>query len=110
MSSAKLPLKKFSKSEIRVSEYLVSRGWKLLFHDVEILGVQIDLLMRAPEGTLTILEVKSGSALARLAPAQKRRLIRISNFLAQWEPVDLQLAFVSRLNLRLLPVDPALTE
>jgi len=86
---------------------LVRRGWKFLFHDVGILGVQLDLLMRDPSGILMIVEVKTQGRgrLAHLNWSQRRRLMRIAAFLAQWEPVELRLALVEGHDLRLLPVD-----
>ena len=84
---------------------MANRGWKFLFHNVEVRGVQVDLLMRTPDGLLTLIEVKTGGEAARLAWSQRRRLLRVTTFLAQFEPVELQLALVSRGNLRLVPVD-----
>lgn len=83
----------------------MKRGWKFLFHNVEVRGVQVDLLMRDPSGLLTVIEVKTGSEIARLAKNQRLRLLRVTTFLGQFEPVELQLVFVSRANLRLVPVD-----
>lgn len=68
-------------------------------------GVQVDLIMRTPDRLLTLVEVKSGSELARLSPSQRRRLLRVTTFLAQFEAVELQIAFVNREKLQLVPVD-----
>ncbi len=82
-------------------------GWTKLFHNVRVMRVQVDLLMRDPRGLLLIIEVKSDaeSGMAHLARGQFRRLLRVCTFLARWEPIELRLALVSGGRLRLLPVD-----
>jgi hypothetical protein len=47
--------------------------------------------------------------MAHVKGRQKRRLLGILTFLAQWEPVDMQLALVQGSKITLLPVD-ALTQ
>jgi Holliday junction resolvase-like predicted endonuclease len=90
-----------------VQNRLKSRGWTALYHNVRLLGVQIDLLMRDPRGLLVLVEVKtqSPSRMASLGPTQARRLQRTCGFLAQWEPVEMRLALVSGEKLELLQVD-----
>ena len=99
--------KKFYKIESEVERQLQADGWQPLFHDVQILGVQLDLIIRDPQGQLVLIEVKtqSSSGLARLTRRQSQRLFRICLFLAQWEPISLSLALVEGTRIRLLPVD-----
>jgi Holliday junction resolvase-like predicted endonuclease len=89
------------------AEKLRTRGWQLLFHDVEICGVQIDLMMRAPSGVLALVEVKSQGygRIAHLPFKQKRRLFHAATFLAGFEPVEVHLALMAGAQLTLLPVD-----
>lgn len=89
------------------AEQLRARGWQLLFHDVEISGVQIDLIMRAPSGVLALVEVKSQgyARIAHLPFKQKLRLLRVATFLAGFEPVEVYLALMTGAQLTLLPVD-----
>src|SRR4051812_44207863 len=75
--SADAATKKKKKSwsfEARVGEALRRQGWQLLFHDVLLLGVQIDLLMKNPGGLLTLIEVKSQNrgSMAHLPWRQRR--------------------------------------
>jgi Holliday junction resolvase-like predicted endonuclease len=99
--------KKFSKFELRAERALVSLGWIALYHNIEILGVQVDLLMRSPSGVLSVVEVKTQGrfGMAHLSPAQRRRLFRVVALLSGWEPVELQLALVSGAKVLVLPVD-----
>lgn len=73
--------------------------------------MQIDILARAPSGTLTLVEVKMQTALglAHLPREQRLRLARAASVLAQFEPVQLALALLEPGRLTLLPVD-ALTD
>lgn len=86
---------------------LVRRGWAKLYHNVRVMRVQVDLLMRDPKGALVLIEVKTDgfSEMGHLTRGQARRLMRVCAFLAQWEPIELRLALVSGQALRLLPVD-----
>ncbi len=63
--------------------------------------------MRSPAGVLAVLEVKmqTPSQQARLTARQQHRLMRVTQLLAQWEPVELHLALLERQKLQLLPVD-----
>jgi hypothetical protein len=63
------------------------------------------LLTRDPSGTLCLIEVKSDSHLAHLSGRQKARLLRVANFLAQWEAVELFLAVADGVTVELIPVD-----
>jgi hypothetical protein len=80
-------------------------GWSKLYHDVQVAGVQVDLLMKNPAGSLTVIEVKSLSSMMRVTRRQFRRLFRASAFLAQWEPVEMRLALVDGARIVVLPVD-----
>ncbi|NJL25559.1 MAG: YraN family protein [Calothrix sp. SM1_5_4] len=85
-------------------------GWRVLYHDVRIAQVQVDILARTPRGLLCLVEVKARSELSHLSLAQERRLRRIGGILAQFEPVEIWLASVSRDHkVALIPVD-GLTE
>lgn len=76
-------------------------------HDLRCVRVQVDVLARDPRGLLTIVEVKSqtASGMAHLSRAQARRLERVSRAFAEFEPVQILLAFVSDGKVLLLPVD-----
>ncbi len=89
-----------------MQDYLATRGWESLYHNVQIRDVQVDLLSRSPSGVLTLIEVKGQgvSGLAHLGHWQAVRLSRVCTFLAQWEPIDLQLALVSSTRITLVPV------
>lgn len=104
--STKSP-KKFQRIELQVRQELERLGWRCLFHDVQVVRVQIDLIARNPQGLLTLIEVKTqGSAqMAQISFKQMQRLLRTCTFLAQWEPLELRLALVQGTNVRLLPVD-----
>jgi Holliday junction resolvase-like predicted endonuclease len=86
---------------------LVAQGWRALYHDVEILGVQVDLLMKNPAGVLTLIEVKGNGygRLAHISYRQMQRLIRTVEFLAQFEAVEMRLALVEGIKIAVLPVD-----
>ena len=90
-----------------MAAYLSRLGWQLLFHDCEICGVQIDLIMRNPNGLLVLVEVKSQSRgrLAHISWTQMRRLFRAANLLSGYEPIELQLALIEGAKITLLPVD-----
>src|ERR1035437_3377601 len=105
-SSLKTTPKKSLLCECRVEKYLIRQGWAALFHDIQIMGVQVDLLMRNPQGVLTLLEVKTQSEgrLAHLSGRQRQRLFRTSAFLAEWGPVDMRLVLVEGRQFTALPV------
>ena len=90
-----------------MAAWLTARGWRDVIHDVTCAGVQIDLIGRAPSGTLTLVEVKmqTASECAHLSRAQLGRLARAAACLAELEPVQLAAAFVEGDKIRLLPVD-----
>jgi len=92
-------------NELRVAKWLEARGWKLIFHDVKVWRTQVDLIMRSPEGLLTLVEVKSSSMQAHLSPAQKSRLFSVATFLSEFEPVELGVAFAGDDGVEILPVD-----
>jgi Holliday junction resolvase-like predicted endonuclease len=92
-------------SELGTANWLRSRGYEVLFHNVEIFGIQIDLIVRDGDGMLTVVEVKSASRVVHVPPRQRRRLLRICSFLAGWEPVELVLAVFDGQKADLLPVD-----
>ena len=75
--------------ELRVCEYLKQKQWRVLYHDVQVMGVQVDVLARDPSGILHLIEVKAQrpDGLARLAHSQRRRLFRVCTFLSHWEPI-----------------------
>src|SRR6185312_2867756 len=66
-------------SELWVENQMVKRGWTRLYHNVRVMRVQVDLLMRQPSGLLTLIEVKSQtrSCMAHVAWGQSRRLQRV---------------------------------
>ena len=104
------PLPESAKFELEIAARLNALGWRILYHNVSIVGVQVDLLARAPRsGVLRIIEVKSPSPMMRLSPRQKRRLFRASVALAEIEPVELVLITLWRREVLVLPVD-GLTE
>jgi hypothetical protein len=84
-----------------------------LYHNVRIMHVQVDLVMRRPvkasaPGLLTLVEVKSQNPrqMGHLSRSQKNRLFRVAQHLALWEPVELILALLEpSQKLQLLPVD-----
>ncbi len=82
-------------------------NWKFHFHDIKILGVQVDLLMRTPQGLLSVVEVKTEqmSGMARLGRSQRSRLLRVCGVLASHEPVEMWFAIKQGQKLTLLPVD-----
>lgn len=96
-------------SEILVSKFLYQSGWSEVRHDVICVGVQVDLIARAPEGHLCVVEVKSSHVMAHLSSAQRLRLERVVEALSQVEPVELLLAQVERsaqgLHVLLIPVE-----
>lgn len=106
-SAASARTKKALRSERQVCEYLSALGWKVLYHNVQCLGVQVDILARTPKGLLTLVEVKSQSLSghAHLPLRQHQRLQRVSEHLAEFEPVQLQVAYVEGPRVRLVPVD-----
>ncbi len=98
---------KSSAAELFVADFLKRSGWQVLEHDVEVHHIQVDLLVRSPDGVLTIVEVKMQNAfgVAHVTPAQGRRLARVAQFLAEFEPVQMRVAFVEKQRVSLLPVD-----
>lgn len=80
-------------------------GWRECLHDVRCLRVQVDILARAPDGTLTLVEVKTRSALAHVSRGQLARLRRVARFLAQFEPIEMRLALVDARGVQLLPLE-----
>lgn len=69
--------------------------------------VQVDLLARGPDGVLTVVEVKMQTPFGHAAVAwsQQRRLLRVGQFLAEFEPVQMRVAFVQKQTVSLLPAD-----
>lgn len=69
--------------------------------------VQVDILARPRDGTLTIVEVKMQTPYdhAALSRTQWRRLMNVSRFLGEFEPVQMRVAFVQNQTVRLLPCD-----
>ncbi len=94
-------------SELRTARYLQKLGWSLLAHDVRIFHIQVDLLMRQPSGLLTLIEVKTQtpSGVAHLNQKQFKRLMRVASFLAEFEPVEMRMAYVYEREIEILPVD-----
>lgn len=88
-------------------EALKKLQWTILGHDLLCARVQIDILARSPTRVLTIVEVKSQTArrLGHLTRGQFLRLQRASEFLAQCEPVQIQLALCESNRVLLIPVD-----
>ena len=89
--------------EERVCEYLIERGWKIIYKNKKILGVEIDILAQRKEEQMVI-EVKSISDLNHiekiLKPVQKRRLQKVSESLCSKpeESIRLFLATVDSKN------------
>lgn len=78
------------------------QGWTILYHNVKIWRTQVDIVARMPCGVLTLVEVKS-----QMPWNPGRQLFRLNNvctFLAEFEPVELRLAFVQDRRVTLLPV------
>lgn len=105
-STTEKPSRGYS-TEILAQRFLKNNGWEVLFHDVEIMHVQIDLLARDSDGVLSIIEVKKQTPFgsARVSPRQARRLLRVGQFLGEFEPVQMRVAFVQDQTVSLLPVD-----
>lgn len=97
----------YFEEEVRVARFLNRHQYLILAHNVRILKVQVDLLVRDPEKILTLIEVKSGPmAFERgLMRSQKSRLMRVANFLSQFEKVQIQLALVNKEAIDLMEVD-----
>ena len=89
--------------ELYVGKFLKTNGWKILFHDVKVWRTQVDLIARAPDGVLTVVEVKSQQPW--MPGPQLFRLKKICSFLAEFERVELCLAFVHKSSVTILPVD-----
>lgn len=94
---------------MKALSWLRSSNWKPLFHNVEIQGVQVDIVARDPGGLLHLIEVKSNTYVMHLSGAQKRRLFRVAALLAEYERVELGLAVPAGKGFHLIPVD-ALTD
>jgi len=90
---------------VQACRWLGGHGWQVLYHNVLVAHVQVDILARDPKGVLTLVEVKLLSSMTHLSQRQKRRLFRAAHVLSGYEPVQLVLALVSGGNVRLLPVD-----
>ncbi|MGE4133935.1 MAG: YraN family protein [Bdellovibrionales bacterium] len=88
-------------------EYLQNQNWRILFHDVKIFGIQIDILARDTSGVLHLLEVKSEAAgdLGGVGFRQLARLCRVAGFLSEFEPCVLQIVLVEPGRFEFLPVD-----
>jgi len=85
-----------------VCEHLRSRGWLVLYHDVKVWRTQVDIVARAPDGVLTLIEVKS--RLPWNPGRQFFRLNKVCTFLAEFEPVEMRLAFVHAQGITILPL------
>ena len=91
--------------ELRAAEFLKSKGWRILYHDIHIAHVQVDLLALDPGGVLTVVEVKSHSTMVHLTWRQRARLLRVGQCLAAHRPVQIVFAQVSGQDVLLVPVD-----
>ncbi|HTV97211.1 MAG TPA: YraN family protein [Steroidobacteraceae bacterium] len=73
-------------AEDLAADYLASRGLALLARNVRCKGGELDLVC-SDRGTLVVVEVRQrarsdfGGALASVAPAKQRRIIRATRFL-----------------------------
>lgn len=78
-------------AEDLAADYLGSRGLILLARNVRCKGGEIDLVCR-DRGTLVVIEVRQrarsdfGGALASIAPAKRRKIIRATRFLLHTHP------------------------
>ena len=99
-STSTFKLKGREKEE-RVCEYLIQRGWRIIYKNKKILGVELDILAQKKKEKVVI-EVKSISGpnhIERiLKPEQKRRLQKASESLCE--------KFDSSIQLFLATVDP----
>lgn len=91
--------------EREIAARLERAGWSVVYHNISVARVQIDLLARSPQGVLTLVEVKMPSVLRRLSVRQRQRLMRAAAVLAEFEPVEMCLASVRGGELELIPVD-----
>jgi Holliday junction resolvase-like predicted endonuclease len=91
--------------ERTAADFLRAKGWDILHHNIRIAHVQIDLLALDPKEILTVVEVKSHSAMVNLSWRQRARLLRVGQVLAVRRPVQIVFAQVSGNDVLLLPVD-----
>ena len=95
--------------EAIAAKYYQQRGWLLLNHNYRTRMGEIDLILREPDGTLVLCEVKTRSPdplatpAAAVTPAKQRRLIRTAEYYLQHtgqsdEPVRFDVAEVTPLD------------
>ena len=71
-----------AQGEDRALAYLLRQGLALVVRNYRCKGGEIDLVMRAPDGTLAFVEVRQrsgrafGGAAASVTPAKQRRVLR----------------------------------
>ena len=75
--------------ERKAAEYLEGQGYRLLDTRFRCREGEIDLILREPDGTLVLCEVKTrspdplASAASAVTPAKQRRLIRTAKYYLQ---------------------------
>lgn len=92
--------------EACVIKSLQQRGWTILLHNWQDRFVEVDLVAKAPDQSLHLIEVKTsqflhtsfGSLLERIRPAQllrlRQALPRLPVFSPTWTSVHIDAAFV----------------
>lgn len=72
-------------AESRALAYLERQGLVLVVRNYRCKGGELDLVMRAPDGTLVFVEVRSrssdrfGGAAASITPTKQRRILQAAN-------------------------------
>ena len=100
------PLPVYCQFELFIAQLLEQKGYQIIYHNIQVAGVQIDLLAREPsENVLTIVEVKSSNHMSSISARQLRRLFRVGEVIAQFEPVELLLVTMNEGHLLVIPID-----
>jgi Holliday junction resolvase-like predicted endonuclease len=83
-------------SELQAQKYLRDSGWNILATNIEICGIQTDIIARDQQRLLHVIEVKSQGSMERgfLSWKQRARLQRVVEVLSQKEPATLALLVV----------------
>lgn len=97
-----IPKKLGDSCEEKVRRFLIEEGWRILAVQKKVAGVEVDLIVRDPQGQCALVEVKSLSPQAdlayRLSSKQKQRLFWAREIYQnlEGERVEFILALVER--------------
>ncbi|MCE3010159.1 MAG: YraN family protein [Proteobacteria bacterium] len=79
--------------------YLVSRGYQWIAQNKKYFGIEVDLILRDPDGSLVLVEVKSmpieNFESHRLSKFQRARYQKVISYLSEVEPTFGLLVFVN---------------